>query len=126
MPNPLNFKKMRDNTRVYKMAFATVYPLLVNKAERKGRTQKEVDEIIFWLTGYDEDALQKILDNNTDYQNFFSQAPQINPNASKIKGAICGYRVEEIENKLMQQIRYLDKMVDELAKGKPMEKILRS
>ncbi|MGN6343438.1 MAG: DUF2200 domain-containing protein [Ginsengibacter sp.] len=117
---------MRDNTRVYKMAFATVYPLLVNKAERKGRTQKEVDEIIFWLTGYDEDALQKILDNNTDYQNFFSQAPQINPNASKIKGAICGYRVEEIENKLMQQIRYLDKMVDELAKGKPMEKILRS
>jgi hypothetical protein len=126
MPNPLNFKKMRDNTRVYKMAFATVYPLLVNKAERKGRTQKEVDEIIFWLTGYDEDALQKILDNNTDYQNFFSQAPQINPNASKIKGAICGYRVEEIENKLMQQIRYLDKLVDELAKGKPMEKILRS
>jgi hypothetical protein len=126
MPNPLNFKKMRDNTRVYKMAFATVYPLLVKKAERKGRTQKEVDEIIFWLTGYDEDALQKILDNNTDYQNFFSQAPQINPNASKIKGAICGYRVEEIENKLMQQIRYLDKLVDELAKGKPMEKILRS
>jgi hypothetical protein len=117
---------MRDNTRVYKMAFATVYPLLVKKAERKGRTQKEVDEIIFWLTGYDEDALQKILDNNTDYQNFFSQAPQINPNASKIKGAICGSRVEEIENKLMQQIRYLDKLVDELAKGKPMEKILRS
>ena len=118
---------MRDsNTRVYKMAFATVYPLLVKKAERKGRTQKEVDEIIFWLTGYDEDALQKILDNNTDYQNFFSHAPQINPNASKIKGAICGYRVEEIENKLMQQIRYLDKLVDELANGKPMEKILRS
>lgn len=118
---------MRDsNTRVYKMAFATVYPLLVKKAERKGRTQKEVDEIIFWLTGYDEDALQKVLDNNTDYQSFFSQAPQINPNASKIKGAICGYRVEEIENKLMQQIRYLDKLVDELAKGKPMEKILRS
>ena len=81
---------MRDsNTRVYKMAFATVYPLLVKKAERKGRTQKEVDEIIFWLTGYDEDALQKVLDNNTDYQSFFSQAPQINPNASKIKGAIC-------------------------------------
>lgn len=117
---------MRDNTRVYKMAFATVYPLLVKKAERKGRTQKEVDEIIFWLTGYDEDALHKILDNKTDYQDFFSQAPQINPNASKIKGAICGYRVEEIENKLMQQVRYLDKLVDELAKGKPMEKILRS
>ncbi|MGN6265028.1 MAG: DUF2200 domain-containing protein [Ginsengibacter sp.] len=117
---------MRDNTRVYKMAFATVYPLLVKKAERKGRTQKEVDEIIFWLTGYNENGLQKVLDNNTDYQNFFSQAPQINPNASKIKGAICGYRVEEIENKLMQQIRYLDKLVDELAKGKPMEKILRS
>ncbi|HZW64789.1 MAG TPA: DUF2200 domain-containing protein [Hanamia sp.] len=117
---------MRDNTRVYKMAFATVYPLLVKKAERKGRTKKEVDEIIFWLTGYNENGLQKVLDNNTDYQNFFSQAPQINPNASKIKGAICGYRVEEIENKLMQQIRYLDKLVDELAKGKPMEKILRS
>ena len=108
------------------MAFATVYPLLVKKAERKGRTKKEVDEIIFWLTGYNENGLQKVLDNNTDYQNFFSQAPQINPNASKIKGAICGYRVEEIENKLMQQIRYLDKLVDELAKGKPMEKILRS
>jgi hypothetical protein len=117
---------MRDNTRVYKMAFATVYPLLVKKAERKGRTKKEVDEIIFWLTGYNENGLQKVLDNNTDYQNFFSQAPQINPNASKIKGAVCGYRVEEIENKLMQQIRYLDKLVDELAKGKPMEKILRS
>lgn len=117
---------MRDNTRVYKMAFATVYPLLVKKAERKGRTQKEVDEIIFWLTGYDKAALQKILDNKTHYQDFFSQAPQINPNASKIKGAICGYRVEEIENKLMQQVRYLDKLVDELAKGKPMEKILRS
>jgi hypothetical protein len=117
---------MRDNTRVYKMAFATVYPLLVKKAERKGRTKKEVDEIIFWLTVYNENGLQKVLDNNTDYQNFFSQAPQINPNASKIKGAICGYRVEEIENKLMQQIRYLDKLVDELAKGKPMEKILRS
>ncbi|RNI34964.1 DUF2200 domain-containing protein [Hanamia caeni] len=117
---------MRDNTRVYKMAFATVYPLLVKKAERKGRTQKEVDEIIFWLTGYDEDALQKILDDKTNYQDFFSQAPQINPNASKIKGAICGYRVEEIENKLMQQVRYLDKLVDELANGKPMEKILRS
>src|SRR6185312_14618506 len=117
---------MSDNTRVYKMAFATVYPLLVKKAERKGRTQKEVDEIIFWLTGYDEDALQKILDDKTNYQDFFSQAPQINPNASKIKGAICGYRVEEIENKLMQQVRYLDKLVDELANGKPMEKILRS
>jgi hypothetical protein len=108
------------------MAFASVYPLLVKKAERKGRTKKEVDEIIFWLTGYNENGLQKVLDSNTDYQNFFSQAPQINPNASKIKGAICGYRVEEIENKLMQQIRYLDKLVDELAKGKPMDKILRS
>jgi hypothetical protein len=108
------------------MAFASVYPLLVKKAERKGRTKKEVDEIIFWLTGYNENGLQKVLDSNTDYQNFFSQAPQINPNAAKIKGAICGYRVEEIENKLMQQIRYLDKLVDELAKGKPMDKILRS
>ncbi len=117
---------MKDNTRVYKMAFATVYPLLVKKAERKGRTKQEVDEIIYWLTGYDEGGLQKVLENKTDYQHFFSGAPQINPNASQIKGAICGYRVEEIENKLMQQIRYLDKLVDELAKGKPMEKILRS
>ena len=113
------------NTRVYKMSFAGVYPHYIQKAEKKGRTKADVDEIIFWLTGYDEQSLQQILDNKTDFENFFTQAPQINPNVSKITGMICGYRVEEIEEKLMQQIRYLDKLVDELAKGKAMEKILR-
>lgn len=113
-----------DNTRVYKMSFASVYPFYIQKAEKKGRTKAEVDEIIFWLTGYDEQALQQHIDNQTDFENFFVQA-QINPNASKITGVICGYRVEEIEEELMQKIRYLDKLIDELAKGKAMEKILR-
>ncbi|MBN9352106.1 MAG: DUF2200 domain-containing protein [Chitinophagaceae bacterium] len=114
-----------NNSRIYKMAFASVYPHYIAKAERKGRTKAEVDEIIFWLTGYNEKQLQKILENKTNFETFFSQAPAINPNASKITGVICGYRVEEIEEELMQQIRYLDKLVDELAKGKTMEKILR-
>jgi hypothetical protein len=114
-----------DNTRVYKMSFASVYPHYINKAEKKGRTKEEVDTIIRWLTGYDQKALQQQIGNKTDFENFFAKAPQINPNASKITGVICGYRVEEIEDKLMQQVRYLDKMVDELAKGKAMEKILR-
>ena len=114
-----------NNTRVYEMSFASVYPHYVNKAEKKGRTKTEVDEIIFWLTGYDELSLQQHLDDKTDCSNFFAQAPQINPNVSKITGVICGYRIEEIEDKLMQQIRYLDKLIDELAKGKAMEKILR-
>ncbi len=113
------------NTRIYKMSFASVYPHYITKAEKKGRTKEEVDEIIFWLTGYNEQQLQEILDNKTNFEDFFANAPQINPNASKITGVICGYRVEDIEDKLMQQIRYLDKMVDELAKGKAMEKILR-
>ncbi len=107
------------------MSFASVYPHYIAKAEKKGRTKAEVDEIIFWLTGYNEKDLLKILDNETNFENFFAKAPQINPNVSKIKGVICGYRVEEIDDKLMQQIRYLDKMVDELAKGKAMEIILR-
>jgi hypothetical protein len=114
-----------DNTRVYKMAFARVYPLYITKAEKKGRTKAEVDEIIFWLTGYDKKTLQKHIDKKTDFENFFAQAPQLNPNVSKITGVICGYRVEEIEDKLMQKVRYLDKLVDELAKGRKMEKILR-
>ena len=114
-----------DNTRVYKMSFAGVYPLYIAKAEKKGRTKEEVDEIIFWLTGYNKKTLQKQIDKKTDFENFFSQAPEINPNVSKITGIICGYRVEDIEDKLMQQIRYLDKLIDELAKGKAMEKILR-
>lgn len=116
---------MKDYTRVYRMSFASVYPLYIQKAEKKGRTKAEVDEIIFWLTGYDQQTLQQQIDNKSDFETFFSEAPQINPNVSKITGVICGYRVEDIEEKLMQQIRYLDKLVDELAKGKAMEKILR-
>jgi hypothetical protein len=114
-----------DNTRVFKMSFAGVYPHYVNKVEKKGRTKEELDTVIFWLTGYNQKSLQKHIDNKTNFETFFAQAPKINPNASKITGVICGYRVEEIEDKLMQKIRYLDKLVDELAKGKKMEKILR-
>ncbi|WP_448634861.1 DUF2200 domain-containing protein [Pedobacter panaciterrae] len=114
-----------DNTKVYKMSFASVYPHYIQKAEKKGRTKEELDEIIFWLTGYDKQSLQQLIDNKTNFETFFAQAPQINPNVSKITGVICGYRVEEIEDQLMQKIRYLDKLVDELAKGKDMEKILR-
>ena len=114
-----------NNTRVYKMSLASVYPHYIAKAEKKNRTKAEVDEIIFWLTGYDEISLQKHIDDKTDFENFFTQAPQINPNASKITGVICGYRVEEIEDELMRKVRYLDKLIDELAKGKAMEKILR-
>ena len=107
------------------MSFASVYPHYVQKAEKKGRTKAEVDEIIFWLTGYDEKSLRLLIEDKTDFENFFARAPRMNPNVSKITGVICGYRVEEIEDKLMQQIRYLDKLIDELAKGKAMEKILR-
>lgn len=114
------------NERVYKMAFSRVYPLLVQKAERKGRTKAEVDIVICWLTGYDDSGVQKQLQNNVDYETFFNEAPQMNPHAAKISGVICGHRVEEIADPLMQKIRWLDKLVDELAKGKPMEKILRS
>lgn len=114
-----------DNTRVYKMSFAGVYPHYIQKAEKKGRSKEEVDTIICWLTGYDKKALQQQIDRKSDIETFFGKAPQINPNASKITGVICGYRVEEIEDKLMQKVRYLDKLIDELAKGKPMEKILR-
>jgi hypothetical protein len=114
-----------DKTRVFRMAFASVYPHYVAKAEKKGRTKQELHTIITWLTGYDEQALQRLIDNKTDFETFFAQAPRINPNVTKITGLICGYRVEEIEDKLMQQIRYLDKLVDELAKGKAMDKILR-
>jgi hypothetical protein len=113
-----------DNTRVFKMSFAGVYPHYIRKAEKKGRTKEDVDEIIFWLTGYNKQTLQQHIDNKTDFETFFVQA-KMNPNVSQITGVICGYRVEEIEDKLMQKIRYLDKLVDELAKGKSMEKILR-
>ena len=107
------------------MSFASVYPYYIQKAEKKGRTKADVDAIIFWLTGYNEQSLQDHIDRKTDFETFFAQAPRINPNVSKITGVICGYRVEEIEDKLMQKIRYMDKLVDELAKGKTMEKILR-
>ena len=114
-----------DKARVFAMPFASVYPLYVQKAEKKGRTKADVDAIIFWLTGYDQQTLQQQIEKKSNFETFFNQAPQMNANVSKITGVICGYRVEEIEDKLMQKIRYLDKLVDELAKGKAMEKILR-
>jgi hypothetical protein len=114
-----------DNARAYKMSFAGVYPLYINKAERKGRTKEEVDTIIYWLTGYTQQGLQKQIEKKNSFETFFAEAPKLNPNVSKITGVICGYRIEEIEEPLMRKIRYLDKLVDELAKGKTMEKILR-
>jgi len=114
-----------DNARVFAYSFASIYKLYIQKVERKGRTQADLDTVIFWLTGYNKKTLQQQIDKNNDLETFFAQAPQMNPNVSKITGLICGYRVEEIENKLMQKIRYMDKLVDEVAKGKAMEKILR-
>ena len=114
-----------DYARVFSYSFASIYRLYIQKVERKGRTIADLDAVIFWLTGYDKKTLQQQIDKNNDLETFFAQAPQMNPNVSKITGVICGYRVEEIENKLMQKIRYMDKLVDELAKGKTMEKILR-
>lgn len=112
--------------KIFKMAFAKVYPLYVQKAERKGRKKEEVDEVIYWLTGYDKNGLRQQLDQQNDFETFFAQAPAMHPNASLIKGVVCGVRVEELADPLMQKIRYLDKLVDELAKGKAMEKILRA
>jgi len=112
--------------RIFKMPFSKVYPLYVQKAERKGRTKKEVDQIINWLTRYTAAALKKQIDNDADFETFYGRAPSINPNTSLIKGVVCGIRVEDVDDPLMRKIRYLDKLVDELAKGKPMEKILRS
>lgn len=111
--------------KIYTMPFATIYSAYINKAERKGRTQQEVDKIIFWLTGYNQHSLQAQLESGTDMETFFAKAPQIHPNASQIRGMICGYRVEDIQEDILQKIRYLDKLIDELAKGKTMEKILR-
>jgi len=111
--------------RIRKMSFASVYPHYVAKAERKGRTNAEVDEIIRWLTGYSQKQLEAVLEDRTDFENFFAEAPALNPARDQIKGVICGVRVEEIEEPLMREIRYLDKLVDELAKGRPMTKILR-
>ena len=114
-----------DYAKVFAYSFASIYKLYIKKVERKGRTKEELDMVLFWLTGYNEKTLQQQIDKNNDLETFFAQAPQMNPNVSKITGLICGYRVEEIENKLMQKIRYMDKLVDEVAKGKTMEKILR-
>ena len=114
-----------NNERIYKMIFGGVYPLYVQKAEKKGRTRAEVDEVIYWLTGYDQQTLQQQIDQQSSFEAFFAQAPQLNPNVVKITGVICGYRVEQIEDPLVQKVRYLDKLIDELAKGKPMAKILR-
>ena len=114
-----------ENDKIFAMEFSKVYPLLVKKAERKNRTQQEINEIIYWLTGYNEQKLNQLLKNNVDYKTFFENAPQINPNCHLIKGSICGYKVQDIKDPLMQKIRYLDKLVDELAKGKTMDKILR-
>ena len=111
--------------RIFTISFARVYPLYIQKAEKKGRSKAEVDQVIFWLTGYDAKGLEAQLEQENDLQTFFAEAPEINPKAAMITGSICGYRVEEIEDPLMQKIRYLDKLIDELAKGKAMQKILR-
>ena len=114
-----------DKHRIFTMSFATVYPLYVQKAEGKGRKKKEVDEVICWLTGYSPKALAEQIKRKSDFETFFNEAPALNPNAGKITGSICGVRLEQIEDPLMRNIRYMDKLVDELAKGRPMEKILR-
>lgn len=113
------------NERIYRMTFAGVYPHYVAKVEKKGRTLAELHTVIHWLTGYNEPALQQVIDTRLDFETFFAQAPALNPNASKITGVICGHRIEDIEDPLIQKVRYLDKLVDELAKGKALEKILR-
>lgn len=114
-----------ENSKIFKLPFAAVYPLYVQKVKKKGRSKEEVDTIICWLTGYDQAGLQKQIAEKTNFERFLSEAPAFHPNASKITGVICGYRVEEIADKRMQQIRYLDKLIDELARGKSMDKILR-
>lgn len=118
-------KMKTNNHRIYTMSFAKVYPLLVAKAERKGRTKAEVDKVICWMTGYDREGLEKQLAEEKDYETFIREAPKLNPARTLIKGVVCGVRVEDIEEPTMREIRYLDKLVDELAKGKAMEKILR-
>ncbi|MCM0667209.1 DUF2200 domain-containing protein [Flavobacterium tyrosinilyticum] len=111
--------------RIYKILFSSVYPLYIQKVEKKGRTKEELDIVIKWLTGYSDEQIKAQIEKKVDFQTFFAEAPEINPNASKITGVICGYRVEEIEDPLIQKMRYLDKLIDEIAKGKKMEKILR-
>ncbi len=114
-----------EKHRIYTMSFASVYPLYITKAEKKGRTKAEVDEIIHWLTGYTQKKLEKVLEKRTDIETFFAQAPKLNPKRSLITGKICGVQIEEIKETTMREVRYLDKLIDELAKGRAMEKILR-
>lgn len=114
-----------ETHRIFKTSFASVYPHYVQKAEKKGRERKEVDEVICWLTGYSPQALAMQIERKADFETFFDEAPSLHPNASKVTGVVCGVRIEEIENPLMQKIRWMDKLVDELAKGRPMDKILR-
>ena len=116
---------MKNNDKIYKMSFAKVYPMYIAKAEKKGRTKEEVDLIILWLTGYRKEEFERQLERQSDFETFFREAPAMNPLRLQIKGVICGVRVEEIDEPLMKEIRYLDKLVDELAKGKPMDKMLR-
>ncbi|HUX38054.1 MAG TPA: DUF2200 domain-containing protein [Rectinemataceae bacterium] len=118
-------KDEKSIERIHRMAFGRVYPLYLQKAERKGRSEEEVDEIICWLTGYSKDEMRQQIITGNDFETFFAQAPRINAKASSITGKICGHRVEEITDKVVQRVRYLDKLIDELAKGRPMEKILR-
>jgi len=125
MMNPKTKSATNPNERVFRMAFASVYPLYIQKAVRKGRTPEEVEKVVCWLTGFSRSDLQKQIESKSDFRTFFDQAPGLNPNVSKITGLICGHRVEDIEDPLMQKIRYLDKLIDELAKGKAMDKILR-
>ena len=121
----MTMKPGANNERVYRMAFASVYPHYITKVERKGRTKEELHTVIDWLTGYTEKGLAKVIADKTDFATFFANAPRMHPNASMITGMICGYRIEEIDDPIMRQVRYLDKLVDELAKGRAMEKILR-
>ncbi|MDP5198841.1 DUF2200 domain-containing protein [Flavobacterium sp. DG2-3] len=114
-----------NTERIYKILFSSVYPLYIQKVEKKGRTKEELDTVIKWLTGYSDTQIKEQIEKKVDFQTFFAEAPELNPNASKITGVICGYRVEEIEDPLIQKLRYLDKLVDEIAKGRKMEKILR-
>ncbi len=124
-PGANNERAMPAGRQVYRMAFASVYPHYVTKVEKKGRTVDELHTVIHWLTGYDEKGLAKVIADKTDFETFFAKAPHMHPNAGMITGMICGYRIEEIEDPIMRQVRYMDKLVDELAKGRAMEKILR-
>jgi hypothetical protein len=118
-------KKTDKNHRIFAMSFASVYPLYIEKAKKKGRTKAEVDEVVMWLTGYTGKQLQKAVDSKVDFKTFFAEAPKLNPNVKLITGVVCGVRIEDIDHPLMKKIRYLDKLVDELAKGKKLESILR-